>query len=778
MADARTSGDDDALPSSQQQHHREPSSSLIADESKLPHLEPVASGADRSSDGMQSSEGHNRGLSEQGLSSTPGPGGSTTLEPVKSTVDPMIAKHVSDVLSSEVETIPVGIPTLLSRLKQSIASAKEFATFLKKRSLIEDDHAQSLRKLCRSTQDNSRRPEHRQGTFSRSYDEMIFIHDRMAENGAQFAASLHQMHEELVELIANGERGRKMWKANGLAAEQKVVDLEQVMRKSKTKYDSLAEEYDRTRTGEVKQGGKVLGAFKAHKSAAQQEEDLLRKVQTADHTYQNHVQTLQNEKAHLENSTRPEAIKALHELISETDSAVTLQMQKFATLNEKLLLGNGLVISPFKNNQALEGAGKPRSLRQAVAAIDNEKDMNDFVAGQHSKIQPYSEVRYERNPILNPPSSTATTVQPPPSSAHVPSGSITEGLASQSFAMASRGGMGSAASSQGGLPPLPPPGSNLPEPDRPYGQSQNHGRSFSHGNMLSQPASMHQQQLSSRNSAYLAPRYGGEPMNPHGAPQLGVLAFQGSQPSPQSSTAPPGSASPFSNERDPHNIALASGPDDSNASAPSGSEGVQLDDVVFGKSLKFLFERDGLAVPMVVYQCIQAVDLFGLGVEGIYRQSGSLNHVNKLREMFDKDSSDPALDFRNPENFYHDVNSVTGLLKQFFRSLPEPLLTYELHGAFVNAAKHEDDNVRRDSLHAIINSLPDPNYATLRAMTLHLYRVMDNSHINRMNSHNLAVIFGPTLMGSDPSVAISDAGWQIKVVDTILQNTYRIFDED
>lgn len=92
--------------------------------------------------------------------------------------------------------------------------------------------------------------------------------------------------------------------------------------------------------------------------------------------------------------------------------------------------------------------------------------------------------------------------------------------------------------------------------------------------------------------------------------------------------------------------------------------------------------------------------------------------------------------------------------------------------------EHEDDIVRRDSLHGIINSLPDPNYATLRAMTLHLYRVMDNSHVNRMNSHNLAVIFGPTLMGSDPSTAITDAGWQIKVIDTILQNTYQIFDED
>jgi hypothetical protein len=55
---------------------------------------------------------------------------------------------------------------------------------------------------------------------------------------------------------------------------------------------------------------------------------------------------------------------------------------------------------------------------------------------------------------------------------------------------------------------------------------------------------------------------------------------------------------------------------------------------VFGVPLNRLYERDVLAVPMVVNQCIQAVDLYGLGVEGIYRQSGSLNHVNKLKNMF------------------------------------------------------------------------------------------------------------------------------------------------
>jgi hypothetical protein len=152
------------------------------------------------------------------------------------------------------------------------------------------------------------------------------------------------------------------------------------------------------------------------------------------------------------------------------------------------------------------------------------------------------------------------------------------------------------------------------------------------------------------------------------------------------------------------------------------------------------------------------------------------------------------VDFRNPENFFHDVNSVAGLLKQFFRDLPDPLLTKEHYAGFIEAAskfslrflksvtdqnkENEDDIVRRDSLHAIINSLPDPNYATLRALTLHLNRIQESSASNRMNSSNLAIVFGPTLMGASTGPNIQDAGWQVRVIDTILNNTYQIFDDD
>lgn len=71
--------------------------------------------------------------------------------------------------------------------------------------------------------------------------------------------------------------------------------------------------------------------------------------------------------------------------------------------------------------------------------------------------------------------------------------------------------------------------------------------------------------------------------------------------------------------------------------APNDSLLVELPPLrpVFGVSLDDLFKRDGSAIPSVVSQCLQAVDLYGLDVEGIYRLSGSAAHITKLRIMFD-----------------------------------------------------------------------------------------------------------------------------------------------
>ena len=162
---------------------------------------------------------------------------------------------------------------------------------------------------------------------------------------------------------------------------------------------------------------------------------------------------------------------------------------------------------------------------------------------------------------------------------------------------------------------------------------------------------------------------------------------------------------------------------------------------VFGISLDELFNRDGAAVPLVVIQCILAVDTFGLETEGIYRISGTTSHTSALRSQFDNASPTIQPDYRNPANFFHDVNSVATLLKQFFRDLPDPLFTTHQYSAFIDAARIEDEGQRRDALHQGINDLPDPNYATLRALVLHLHRVMQNEARNRMGASNIALCF-------------------------------------
>jgi len=147
-----------------------------------------------------------------------------------------------------------------------------------------------------------------------------------------------------------------------------------------------------------------------------------------------------------------------------------------------------------------------------------------------------------------------------------------------------------------------------------------------------------------------------------------------------------------------------------------------------------------------------------------------------MKSLFDNDSS--KVDFTDPERFFHDVNSVAGLLKQFLRDLPNPLLTRQYYADFITTARIDNDAQRRDSLHAIINNLPDPNYATLRALILHLNKVQEHSSRNRMTAGNLAICFGPTLMGTNSSGNIADSGWQARVIETILLNTFQIFDDD
>lgn len=287
---------------------------------------------------------------------------------------------------------------------------------MKKRSGLEDDHAQGLKKLSRSTFDAARRHDARQGSYSLQLADISRAHERMSDHGIQFALSLNQMQEDLNELSNNMERGRKHWKSEGMNSEKKVKDAESAMEKAKARYDSLADDYDRARTGD-RTTGRVF-TVKGPKSAEKHEEDLLRKLQAADSDYATKVQGAQNQRQENIMSSRPQAVRAIQELIKECDSALTLQLQKFgkqrpveylscylinrvANFNEKLLVGNGMIVSPVKND-ATDNVGESLSMREMVQQIDNERDFQTYVTSHTNNVPSKpADIQYEKHPVCD-----------------------------------------------------------------------------------------------------------------------------------------------------------------------------------------------------------------------------------------------------------------------------------------------------------------------------------------------------------------------------------------
>ncbi|XP_054436238.1 rho GTPase-activating protein 9 isoform X2 [Pteronotus mesoamericanus] len=183
-----------------------------------------------------------------------------------------------------------------------------------------------------------------------------------------------------------------------------------------------------------------------------------------------------------------------------------------------------------------------------------------------------------------------------------------------------------------------------------------------------------------------------------------------------------------------------------------------LRDQVFGCQLESLCQREGDTVPSFVRLCIAAVDKRGLDVDGIYRVSGNLAVVQKLRFLVDRERAitsdgryvfpeqpgqEGRLDLDSAE--WDDIHVVTGALKLFLRELPQPLIPPLLLPHFRAALALPESEQRLSQIRELIVSLPKPNHDTLRYLLEHLCRVMTHSDKNRMTPHNLGIVFGPTL---------------------------------
>ncbi|KAK2863099.1 hypothetical protein Q5P01_002632 [Channa striata] len=194
---------------------------------------------------------------------------------------------------------------------------------------------------------------------------------------------------------------------------------------------------------------------------------------------------------------------------------------------------------------------------------------------------------------------------------------------------------------------------------------------------------------------------------------------------------------------------------------------------VFGVPIETVAQQEGVLVPHVVRCCVEEVERRGMEEVGIYRISGTTSEIAMLKAAFNSNLREAVTRLRSAE-----VNAVSGVLKLYFRELPEPLIPTELFQSLARTLEIQDLNSRLVSMLSLLQTCPETNCQTFYYLMHHLRRISEKQHTNRMSLLNLATVFGPSLvrppvagLGNDgPAVDISqEVVVQVQVVFCYLQ---------
>uniref|UniRef100_A0A672Q4H8 SLIT-ROBO Rho GTPase activating protein 3 n=1 Tax=Sinocyclocheilus grahami TaxID=75366 RepID=A0A672Q4H8_SINGR len=178
---------------------------------------------------------------------------------------------------------------------------------------------------------------------------------------------------------------------------------------------------------------------------------------------------------------------------------------------------------------------------------------------------------------------------------------------------------------------------------------------------------------------------------------------------------------------------------------------------LFNGNMESFIKDSGQPIPLVVESCIRYINLYGLQQQGIFRVPGSQVEVNDIKNSFER-GEDPLVDDQSD----HDINSVAGVLKLYFRGLENPLFPKERFLDLISTIS-EAHHIQQ-----IIVTLPRTIIIVMRYLFAFLNHLSQYSDENMMDSYNLAICFGPTLMpipdGQDPVACQAHVNEVIKTI--------------
>ncbi|XP_063303152.1 SLIT-ROBO Rho GTPase-activating protein 1 isoform X2 [Pelobates fuscus] len=192
---------------------------------------------------------------------------------------------------------------------------------------------------------------------------------------------------------------------------------------------------------------------------------------------------------------------------------------------------------------------------------------------------------------------------------------------------------------------------------------------------------------------------------------------------------------------------------------------------LFNGDLESFIKESGQIIPLIVESCIRFINLYGLQHQGIFRVSGSQVEVNDIKNAFER-GEDPLTDDQNN----HDINSVAGVLKLYFRGLENPLFPKERFNDLISCIRVENLYERAILIRKILLTVPRTVLIVMRYLFAFLNHLSQYSDENMMDPYNLAICFGPTLMPvPDIQDQVSCQAHVNEIVKTIIIHHETIF---
>ncbi|XP_064898513.1 unconventional myosin-IXb isoform X8 [Columba livia] len=176
------------------------------------------------------------------------------------------------------------------------------------------------------------------------------------------------------------------------------------------------------------------------------------------------------------------------------------------------------------------------------------------------------------------------------------------------------------------------------------------------------------------------------------------------------------------------------------------------------------------SVPVVLEKLLEYVEMHGLYTEGIYRKSGSANRMKELKQLLQADPHSVKL-----ENY--PIHTITGILKQWLRELPDPLMTSAQYNDFLRAVELPEKQEQLCAIYSVLEQLPQANHNTLERLIFHLVKVALIEDVNRMSPNALAIVFAPCLLRcpdtADPLTSMKDVSKTTMCIEMLIKEQIR-----